>query len=235
MSTTLTIQDGLTFVRGYIKQQSVSVNNQQPGLGIAQIILNIVLGPPFVWRFNRFNFSIPISTGGGTDYPIFVGNLGHIETQWMVDANGKFYELGGETTLARTGMQKQPTKVSPQYDDNAGNITFRFNSIPDKIYTAFFDYQQKAPLITGYAQPLGTVPDEFAHIIFTGLLAWAGMLVNDARFPIWEKRFIADLLAAQDGLDDQAKIIFMGEWMEFTKTAIRSQGAVQGGVGGRNQ
>jgi hypothetical protein len=231
---TLTVQDGITFCRAYIKQQTLSVNNMQPGLGIAQIILNIMLGPPFVWRFNRFNLSLPISTVGGTDYVISLPALGHIETQWMLDSQGKTYELNGETTLAKTGMKKQPTKVAPQYDDNQGNITLRFNAVPDQAYTAFFDYQQKPPIITGYAQPLGTAPDEFAHIFYTGMLAWAGMLVNDARFPIWEKRFVSDLIAAQDGLDDQSKIIFMGEWLEFTRTAIRSQGAVQGGIGGRN-
>lgn len=231
---TLTVQDGITFSRAYIKQQTLSVNNQQPGLGIAQIILNIMLGPPFVWRFNRFSFEFPINTTGGTDYVISVPGLGHIETQWMIDDQGKFHELSGAISLAKTGMQKQPTKVAPQYDDNLGNITFRFNSIPDRNYTAYFDYQQKPPLITGYGQPLGTMSDEFVHIFYTGMLAWAAMLVNDARFPIWEKRFIADLIAAQDGLDDQAKIIFMGEWLEFTRTALRSQGAVQGGIGGRN-
>lgn len=233
MATTLTVQDGLTFTRAYIKQQPVNVNNQQPGLGMAQIILNIILGPPFVWRFNRLTFNIPITTAGGTDYVNYLPLLGHLETQWLTDAQGKFYELGGEVTLAKVGMTKQPTKVSPQYDDNQGNITFRFNSIPDKNYTAYFDYQQKAPLITGYGQPLGTVPDEFAHIFYTGLLTWCGMLVNDARFPIFEKRFLADLLAAQDGLDAQAKIIFMGEWLEFTRTAMRSQGSAQQGIGGR--
>lgn len=231
---TLTVQDGVTFCRAYIKQQSLSVNNQQPGLGIAQIILNIMLGPPFVWRFNRFNLEIPISTATGTDYMVAAPLLGHIETQWLLDATGKLYELNGAVSLARVGMSKLPTKVALQYDDNQGNVTFRFNSVPDKSYTANFDYQQVPPTITGYAQPLGTVPDNFAHIFYTGMLAWAGMLVNDARFPIWEKRFIADLIGAQDGLDDQAKIIFMGEWLEFTRTAMRSQGATQGGIGGRN-
>ena len=234
MAQNITIQDGVTFTKAYIKQQTLFVNNQQPALGAAQIILNTILGPPFVWRSNRANFTIPILTSGGTDYVMSVPNLGHIETQWMVDAAGKFHQLGGAISLARVGSQKQPTKVAPQYDDNAGNITFRFDAIPDQAYTAYFDFQRKAPFVTGMSQPIGTMPDELSHLFFVGFLAWAGMLVNDARFPIWEKRFLADLLSMQDGLDDQARAIFMGEWMNFTRTAMRSQGAADGGIKGRS-
>jgi hypothetical protein len=233
MALTITVQDGITFCKAYIKQQGFTINNQQPALGAAQIVLNTIFGPPFAWRTNRSNFSFPISTGGGTDYVVSVPTLGHIETQWMTDASGKVHQLNGAISLAKLGTSKQPTRVSPQYDDNAGNITFRFDSIPDQSYTAYFDFQQKAPLVTGAAQPLGTLPDDLSHLFFVGLLAWAGMLVNDSRFPIWEKRFIADLLSMQDGLDDQAKVIFMGEWMNFTKTAMRTQGGADGGIKGR--
>ena len=180
MALTITVQDGLTFCKAYIKQQTLFVNNQQPALGAAQIILNTILGPPFVWRTNRSNFSIPILAAGGTDYTVSVPDLGHIETQWMQDAGGKIHQLGGAVSLARVGSQKQPTKVAPQYDDNLGNITFRFDAVPDQAYTAYFDYQIKAPLVTGTAQSLGTMPDELCHLFFVGVLAWAGMLVNDS-------------------------------------------------------
>lgn len=234
MALTITVQDGLTFCKAYIKQQTLFVNNQQPALGAAQIILNTILGPPFTWRTNRSNFSIAISALAGTDYTVSLADLGHIETQWMEDGTGKILQLGGAVTLAKVGTKKQPTKVAPQYDDNLGNITFRFDAVPDQNYTAYFDYQIKAPLVTGTAQTLGTLPDEQCHIFFVGLLAWAGMLVNDARFPIWEKRFLADLLSTQDGLDDQAKMIFAGQWMDLTRTVMRSQGSTQGGIAGRS-
>jgi hypothetical protein len=233
VALTLTVQNAITFTRAYIKQQSLFVNNQEPALGAAQIVLNTILGPPFTWRTNRSNVSIAINTPGGSDYTVYVPTLGHIETQWMIDDNGKNYQLGGAISLAQVGGEKQPTKVAPQYDDNAGNVTFRFDSIPDKRYTAYFDFQQKAPLVTSAAQPLGTMPDELGHLFYVGFLAWAGMLVNDARFPIWEKRFLADLLSMQDGLDDQAKMIFAGEWTNLTRTVMRSAGSTQGAMAGR--
>jgi hypothetical protein len=226
MASTLTVKDGILFCSPYIKQQRFNVNNMQPALGAAQVVVNTMLGAPFSWRQNRATFSIPISSGGGTDYSFSVPNLGHIETQWLTDGSGKIHALNGAVSLARTGTQRLPTEVAPQYDDNQGNITFRFNAVPDVAYTALFDYQQKPPLLTGFAQPWG-LPDEFAHIFFTGLLAWAAILVNDARFPIWNQQFVGNLLGAQQGLDEQAKIIFMGQWESYVRTAMRMQ---QGGA-----
>lgn len=233
MATTFTVQDAITFTRAYIKQQSLYVNNMQPALGAAQIVLNILLGPPFIWRTNRANASFAISQGGGTDYQQAIQNFGWIENTWLVDGSGKFYQVGGKLALAKTGTQKQPTEVAPQYDDNQGNITFRINSVPDKAYTLYIDFQQKAPLVTGPTQPLGTISDENADLFFEGMLTWASLLVNDARFPIFEKQFISHLLSRQDGLDEQSKAIFMGEWMQVVRSVQRSQSSAQNGNAGR--
>jgi len=235
MAMSFTVQDGITFTRAYIKQQSLYVNNQQPALGAAQIVLNVVLGPPFSWRANRTTTVISISTAGGTDYQVNVPTFGRLDTQWLVDGNGKIHQLGGEITLPKIGTSKLPTKICPQYDDNAGNITFRFDSVPDQAYSAYLDYQQKAPLVTGAAQPLGTISDENADLFFEGMLTWASLLVNDARFPIFERQFVAHLLSRQDGLSEQAKIIFMGQWNEFIRTAQRAQSITQGAASGRMQ
>jgi hypothetical protein len=166
---------------------------------------------------------------------VSASKLGRIETQWLTDATGNIHELEGAVTLAKVGASKRPTKVAPVYDDNAGNVTFRFNAVPNAAYTAYFDYQQKAQLITSWASPWGVIPDECGYIYNKGFLALAALLVNDARFPIWERDFVGALLGAQDGLDEQAKAIFLGQWLSDTRSAARSQGAVQGGVAGRSQ
>jgi hypothetical protein len=213
----------------------MNVNNLQPGLSAAQIILNTMLGPPFTWRSNRASFQIALSTSAGTDYQLSIPRLGHIETQWLQDPSGKIHQLAGALSLAKTSTMRAPTEVAPQYDDNQGNITFRFNAVPDQAYVATFDHQQKAILLTSYAQNFGPVADEFAHVFFTGMLSWCAMLVNDARFPIWSQQFVSNLLGAQDGLDDQAKIIFMGQWDNFVRTAMRNQASVQEGLGARKR
>lgn len=235
MAITRNVMNSVVFAQTLIKNQRLNVNGQEPGLTAANIVLQRMLGPPFTWRQNRANFSIAITNGAGTDYTVSLPKLGHIETQWLTNAAGAIFELGGEVALAKTSSTKRPTKVSPQYDDNLGNITFRFNAVPDQNYTCWLDYQQKAQLITSWANPWGVIPDECSYIYEKGFLALAGLLVNDSRFPIWERDFVAALLGAQDGLDDQARAIFLGEWLSVTRTAARSQGSVQDGIKGREQ
>lgn len=233
MASSLTVTDAINFCSPYIKQQRLMVNNMQPAVGTAQIILQTVLGPPFRWRQNRANVNFGISAAGGTDYLQGVPTMGRIETQWLTDANGKELELTGAVSLPKVATSKRPTHVAPQYDDNQGNITFRFNGVPNASYTAFFDFQQKPILIDSFARNFGPVSDEFAYIFFKGFLTWAGMLVNDARFPIWERMFLSSLLGAQDGLDEQQRNIFLGNWMGMTRDLTRNAETAKVAVGAR--
>lgn len=236
MATTQNIMNSVVFVQTLIKNQRLNVNGQEPALTAANIVLQRILGPPFVWRQNRGNLAVPISSLGGTDYTVSIPKLGRIEEQWLMDVGtGKNTELKGAVSLAKVSNSQRPTQVSPQYDDNMGNITFRFNAIPDKAYVAFFDYQQKAQLITSWANPWGVIPDELGYIYNKGFLSLGALLVGDARFTVWERDFVASLLGAQDGLDEQAKAIFLAGWLSDARNVTRSQGAVQGGVAGRAQ
>jgi hypothetical protein len=235
VAITQNVMNSVVYVQTLIKNQRLNVNGQEPAATMANIVLQRILGPPFIWRQNRASFSIAISAAGGTDYTVSLPNLGRIETQWLTDSKNKDMELNGAVCLAKVNASRRPTEVAAQYDDNQGNITFRFNAVPNDDYTAWFDYQQKAQLITSWANPWGVIPDECGYIYNTGFLSLGALLVNDARFGIWERQFVGDLLGAQDGLDAQAKALFLGQWLADTRSAARSQGAVQGGVAGRGQ
>jgi hypothetical protein len=235
VALTQNVMNSVVYVQTLIKNQRLNVNGQEPALTMSNIVLQRILGAPFIWRQNRASFSIPISAAAGTDYTVSLPNLGRIETQWLTDGNNKDMELKGAVCLAKMSAKRRPTEVAAQYDDNQGNITFRFNSVPDQGYTAWFDYQQKARLITSWANPWGMIPDELGYIYNTGFLSLGALLVNDARFGIWERQFVGDLLGAQDGLDEQARAIFLGQWLSDIRSTTRSQGAVQGGVAGRGQ
>jgi hypothetical protein len=223
MSSTLTVQNSVTYCSTLIKNQRMNINNYEPGLTAARDILQLMLAPPFVWRFNRSSFSIAITGAGGTDYVVSLPTLGRIEMQWLVDSNGNVIALNGAVELAKSSEVRQPKQVAPVYDDNNGNITFRFDSVPDQAYTAFFDFQVKAPLITGWSQGFGPVPDEFAFIFNKWMLSEAALIVNDARFEIWRREAIAGLLATQDGLDAQAKNMFYDQMMNVGRTNFRGQ------------
>jgi hypothetical protein len=233
VASTLTIQNAVTYCSTLIKNQRMNINNYEPGTTAARDILQLMLAPPFVWRFNRGNFSIPITQMDGTDYTIALANLGRIETQWLLDADDNIMQLNGAVELAKVSFVRPPVLVAPVYDDNAGNITFRFDSVPDQDYTAYFDYQLKPPLITGWSQGFGPVPDEFAFIFNKWMLSEAALIVNDARFEIWRREAIAGLLATQDGLDAQAKQMFYDQMMNVGRTNLRGQTMGQSGAKAR--
>jgi hypothetical protein len=229
VASDVTIQNAINFASAYVKQQPMLVNNLEPALTAGQIILQKMLGPPMIWRFNRANFTLAI-TSAGTDYAISLPTLGEIETQWLEDVSGKIYELNGELALARPTSTdvRRPKKVAPVYDDNAGNITFRFDAWPDQSYTMYCDYQRKAPLLLAPGQTLAPVPDEFAYIFNTLFLGWMAWLVNDARAPIWINDGMASLLNAQAGLTAQERDIFVADYLNTLSTVTRARIAAGG-------
>lgn len=233
MAVTLNVRNSITYCQTILKNQRGNVNNLEPGLTAANTVLQRMLGAPFIWRQNRGNFTIDIATADGTDYVQSISDLGRIETQWLTDGNGKIFELKGDQSIAQVGTIRKPTTVAPVYDDNQGNVTFRFNSIPDANYTAFFDYQRKATLLKSYGQNFGPMPDEFGYLFNRGMLFELALLVNDSRAQVWGREFVAGLLATQDGLDAQAKQIFYDQMLNDGRTSLRSQGLAQAGNTGR--
>jgi hypothetical protein len=234
MAVTLTIQNSINFVRPILKMQPLDVTGMEPGLTAGNIILETMLSPPFRWRFNRGSLTFA-TTAAVTDYVVAVCNLGFIETQWLTDTSGSVYELNGAVSLPVVGDSSRPMQISPQYDDNQGNITFRLKNAPDAVYNVFIDYQKKAPRLGSFADSWGDVPDEFAYIYNLGFLAMTSLLINDARFPLFEQWCVARLLSAQDGLTEQEKLIWVGNWTALMGTLNRASGAAQAGIAGRSK
>jgi len=237
MAITLNLQNSINFAATILKNQPLMVSNMEPALTAANLVLGTILGAPCKWRFNRNTFSFTITQASGTDYQKLLADFGFLETQWIKDATGNIYQLNGATSLAMESANntRRPISMAPQYDDNAGNITFRMSSTPDANYTVYGDYQKKAALLTSAASNWGVVPDEFSYIFNWGFLCIMSLLINDSRFPIFENYFIARLLGAQDGLTDQDRNIFVGNWMALAGTMTRATGAVNSGVAGRGK
>lgn len=233
MATTISLMDIWVYVTTLLKNQQLDINNLQPGLQASNDILEVMLCPPFRWPWNRANTNFPISTAGGTDYIVSLPTLGFIETQWLTDVNNAIMELKGRVALAKVSGKRRPVEVAQQYDDGAGNITFRFGSIPDQSYSANFDFQQKPMRLTSPASTFGPVPDQFSHLFAKGVLSEGALIVNDSRFTIWRREWIAQVLATQDGLDEQQKNIFYDQMMNTGRTAQRSQQAGAMGSQGR--
>jgi len=234
MSVSLTLQNSINFIRPYLKNQPVTVIVQEPGLQAANLVLQILTKAPLRWRWNRRTFTFQtIASTPTTDYLVPLPDFGFMETQWLVDPTGNLHQLTGALSLAVDANTTRPTQISAQYDDGLGNITFRLKNTPDLIYTVNGDYQRKPPLLDSFAKCWDVVPDDFAHCYHLGYLTFLSLLVNDSRFPIFERWFLAQILSAQDGLDDQARDIFMQNWTQGLRTMQRSAGMGQSGSAAR--
>lgn len=235
MATTLTLQNSINFASPILKNQPLLVSNQEPAVTAANLVLGTMLGAPCKWRFNRNTFNFPITLAGGTDYIVNLSDFGFLETVWITDNSGKVHQLTGKISLAKESNQSRPEFISTEFDDNAGNITFRLANAPDANYTVYGDYQKKAMLITSSASTWGVVPDEFGYIFNWGFLCFMSLLINDSRFPIFENYFVSRLLGAQDGLSDVERNIFVGNWVALAQTLSRGQGTVQSGLAARGK
>jgi hypothetical protein len=231
MSVTLNLRNTMSFVAAYLKNQPQEINNMEPAVMVGNMVLATILGPPFRWRQNRAEISFGIS-GANTDYVQAVPGFGILELAWLVDDEGNQYPLEGALALGVNGSSERPKEFAPQFDDNAGNITFRFSSLPDQAYTFYMDFQKAAPLLTSPASNWGPVPDYFNHIYNYGYLAAISRLVNDAAFPIYEKWFVGRLLSAQSGLSEQERNIFLANWTASIMTLKKSDAMAAAGLSG---
>jgi hypothetical protein len=229
--TTLTLRNTMNFVAPFLKNQPLEVSNMEPAVMVGNIVLSAMLGPPLRWRQNRREISFVIG-GGGIDYARSVANFGFIEAAWVVDGEGNQHPMNGALALSVNPDEGRPERIAPQFDDNAGTITFRFDKAPGQAYTCYVDFQQTAPLMTSPASSWGPVPDYFNFIFNFGFLAVMSLLVNDARFPIFEKYFIGRLLGAQSGLSEQERNIFLANWATSMTTMKRADAMAGMGIAG---
>ena len=134
---------------------------QEPALTGANLILSTILSPPFAWQWNRTTTPFNL-VAGQSDYLVSLPDFGWLEKATIENAatpsgqlSSAIYELQIATCLAAGSKKNRPSQISVQYDDNAGNITFRFLPVPDVAYSAVLTYQKAAPLVTSlYATPL---------------------------------------------------------------------------------
>lgn len=216
MACTLNIQASLEFVLPYVRFQPLAIGGQDPALTAANMTLQVILGPPFQWRWNR-NTATFLCAAGQQDYTVAISDFGYLEVASSADTDGNNVEITTKKVLALDGSTNAQTAyIATQNDDNAGNISFRITPPPDQAYTVTLTYQKKPPMIQSLAGSWAPVPDECAYIFNWGFLAMAAMLTNDARMPQYSQKFVGHLLGAQGGLTEREINIFMGTYLQRT-------------------
>src|SRR5271155_2365752 len=183
---TLTIQETLNWIAGFISQRVTvgigaftdPISALDPGLTSANYIMNIIMGAPFCWEWNRTYTSAAITTvAGTTDYSVSIPTFGFLEEAVLVNSapgtnEPPNFKLDIYGSLSKDGQEARPEKICVLLDDDNDNITFRVFPQPDAVYTIDLQFQ-RAPIL---ATTLGTttwapIPDKMLHIYSEGLRA----------------------------------------------------------------
>lgn len=293
MASTIRLANTITWAKSFMAYLDPTLQpNNEPALTCANLIKQTILGPPFVWRWNRVSTgfvctgltqdyllsawaasaafalnTVIVDTNGNcqkvtvagtsgasaptwnatqfgntTDGTITWNNLGavsgaaaayslgFIETASVLDSNVtpiKWFEIASHICLGIDSTQGRPQRIAAQKDDGAGNITFRLMPAPDKPYPVAITLQQKPTLFATPNDTWEPIPDEYSYIYNWGFLALMFMYNDDPRWSMANQKFVAALLAAQQGLTETERNIFLNNWEALTgqpsQNAIRMQ------------
>ena len=207
--------------------------NNDPAFYCADWTMQMILSPPFAWRWNRTSATIVAPTFttilGQTDYQVNLPNFGWIEKATAYDPNNanSAYELQVGLNTAVEPLNNQPTRIVAQLDDDAGNITFRLFPAPDAIYAVIVESQNAAQLFTLTTQTWNPLPDYFSGLYTTGCLAKTFEYANDPRWVPEMQMFLQQLAAASENLDLTQKNL----WLSDRLNSLRQTNSVQQGRG----
>lgn len=108
MATNITLANTITWARSFIANLDPTVmTGSEPALTCANIIKQIIMGPPMTWRWNRATTGF-ITAAGVQDYLLYgswVANTAIPVNAFLIDSNGNSQQV----TTAGTSSTVQPT------------------------------------------------------------------------------------------------------------------------------
>ena len=207
--------------------------NNDPAFYCADWVKQMILSPPFAWRWNRTGAQIATPTFttvlGQTDYTVSIPTFGFIEKATAYDPNNAnaAYELQVGLNTAIEPLNNQVTRITAQHDDDAGNITFRLFPAPDAVYDICVEYQNSATLFANTTDTWAPIPDYLSYLFTSGFQAKVYEYANDPRFQITMQLFLTQLAAASENLTLTQRNLWLQDRMVF----VRETAAVQQGRG----
>lgn len=219
MASTIELMTTVNWASAFVDFEELNIGsggaNNEPAITNANTILQTIVGPPFKWNWNRS--LVTFATVSGTqDYQESVPTFGFLEGGSITLSGNTFGLKEIKQTLEFGSELGRPESCAPQVDNNSGTITFRFLPVPDNAYSAALFFQQSPPLFTSLTQTWAPIPDKFEYLYSWGFLALSMAYADDQRFPIFNQKFVAHLLGAQQGLSETEKNMFLDSWNIIT-------------------
>src|SRR5215831_4446228 len=222
MASTIPLKRTIDLTQRYVYNAPLLyVNSGELAFSIGDHVRQLILAPPFVWRWNR-GFADPVTCIiGTTDYQVNIPDFGWLEKATIVQPPAqnptqgntvqKSWELEVRQTLSGESVLGQPAFISVIDDDNNGNITFRLMGVPDAPYVLSLIYQKSAPTFSSLTDTWAPIPDYYAYLFNLGFLAKTYEYKGDLRFAFAHQEFLKQLVSASDGLTDTQKNIFLDQ------------------------
>jgi hypothetical protein len=124
--------------------------------------------------------------------------------------------------------QSCPKYISPQSDDNAGDVSFRLTPTPGAVYPIHIIYQKLQVPFTSLGQTWAPIPDRLFYTYSYGVLALSYLYKGDARFAWASSQFITKMLSYAEGLDETQISQFLRNWQGTIAEESRTQKMQQG-------
>ena len=234
MSATRNVLSTVLWSLPFLGNQPINVSNGEPAMNAANLVKQVVLGPPFVWAWNRTAFTAAVDQTSGQDYIITPNNpFGFLEKAWLIDSKGSVTEIKIVLSLSEESRKQRPASVAAQLINTDGTVQLRLNALPDQPYTLSGTFQNAPIYMTSLAATWAPIPDHFGYIYDWGFLAIAGLITKDVRVPFFGQRFVSHLLGAQDGLSSMQRNIFLGNWGDLIAEPQRIAQQIQQATAGR--
>jgi hypothetical protein len=237
MASTYTVQQSIDWGQYFMGNRPLSLTNSEPALTSANIVMQVMLSPPFKWRWNR-NSNTFAFTGGDTT--VTLSDFGFIEKAYVTPGSGNYsgqnIEIPKvETELTMDAGSGRPHTIAPYLDNNAGDITFRFMpGNPDVTSQVTVIYQKKPTLLTAISQTWAPLPDEYGYVYNWGFLALMYLFADSQKFITANQKFISGLLALSGGLTEQQIAVFLGQW-DFVVQNLTKNTKTQQSIQARQQ
>jgi len=240
MASTILISDTLNWIEAFTAQYSQSAvtgSSTEPGLTIANKIIQTILAPPFRWRWNRVESAALFNTvAGTTDYVQVLSNFGYLEKTsiFLTGGDPPTRELEVVQNLAKDTKQNPPSQICALLDDGAGNITFRISPAPDAVYAVTLIYQKAATLVTnlstsGVSNTWTPIPDYFAFLYEQGVLAHIQLMYEPQLAMASLELFFRQLVGAAEGLDSTQRAIFLEDKLREVRQMATMQADIRKG------
>jgi len=235
MASTKTLQDAVNYASQCVRMApltGVGGIANQPAFAIGDWVRQFILAPPFAWRWNRNTTTYSLFQG--TNYTaISPVTFGWLEKAYLTSNSGAVYELEVSRNLVGDSTQNQPKQICDLTDDGLGDIGFVTTPAADQSYTVNLIYQGSAPNFVNLSDTWSPIPDYFFYLIETGFLAKTYEYLNHELFVPTMSMFVKQVIAANAGLADSQKNIFMEEFINSQREVQSEIGNSQAGRAGR--